>query len=137
LSATLPVTEARRSTTLVILTTNFRQNVDAAFVRRLRFSIDFPLPDAEERLKIWEGAFPDSVPRAANLDLAFLARRFQLTGGHIQQIALSAAFLAAETCQIEMHHVVLATRQQLTKLGMTSAEKGLVESVKVHGVPSA
>jgi hypothetical protein len=124
-------------TGLVILTTNFRQNVDAAFVRRLRFSIDFPLPDAEERLRIWEGAFPASVPRAANLDLAFLARRFQLTGGHIQQIALSAAFLAAEAAQIEMRHVVLATRQQLTKLGMTSAEKGLVESVKAHGVPSA
>ena len=100
-------------------------------------AIDFPLPDAEERLRIWEGAFPASVPRAANLDLAFLAQRFQLTGGHIQQIALSAAFLAAEAPQIEMHHLVLATRQQLTKLGMTSAEKGLVESVKVHGVPTA
>ena len=122
---------------LVILTTNFKQNVDAAFVRRLRFSIDFPLPDAEERLKIWHGAFPDRVPRAPNLDLAFLARRFQLTGGHIQQIALSAAFLAADGCKIEMHHVVLATRQQLTKLGMVSAEKGLVESVKVRGAPSA
>ena len=124
-------------TGLVILTTNFRQNVDAAFVRRLRFSIDFPLPDAEERLKIWERAFPERAPRAENLGLAFLARRFQLTGGHIQQIALSAAFLAAETGQIEMHHVVLATRQQLSRLGMTSAEKGLVESIKVHGVSSA
>jgi ATPase family associated with various cellular activities (AAA)/Winged helix domain, variant len=122
---------------LVILTTNFKQNVDAAFVRRLRFSIDFPLPDAEERLKIWQGAFPERVPRAPDVDLAFLARRFQLTGGHIQQIALSAAFLAATGCRIEMRHVVLATRQQLTKLGMVSAEKGLVESVKVHGVSSA
>ena len=106
-------------------------------MRRLRYVIEFPLPDAEERLKIWQHAFPASVPGAAKLDFAFLARRFQLTGGHIQQIALSAAFLAADGCQIEMRHVVLATRQQLTKLGMVSPEKGLGESVKVLGVPSA
>jgi hypothetical protein len=113
---------------VAILTTNFRQNLDAAFVRRLRFVIDFPTPDAEQRLEIWRRAFPAAAPRGQELDLDFLARRFQLTGGQIQQIALTAAFLAAESGGIEMAHIIAATRQQLAKLGMMSAEKALAEA---------
>lgn len=110
---------------LVLLTTNFKQNIDAAFVRRLRFSVDFPSPDAGERLEIWRRAFPKATPTAKDLDLGFLADRFKLTGGHIQQIVLMAAFLAADDGCIEMAHVTAATRRQLTKLGMISAEKSL------------
>jgi ATP-dependent 26S proteasome regulatory subunit len=113
---------------VAILTTNFRQNLDAAFVRRLRFVIDFPTPDAEQRLEIWRRAFPAAAPRGEELALDFLARRFQLTGGQIQQIALTAAFLGADSGGIEMAHVIAATRQQLAKLGMMSAEKALAEA---------
>ena len=112
---------------LVILTTNFKQNLDAAFLRRLRFSIDFPSPSVDERLQIWERAFPKQAPLGPDVDFAFLARRFQLTGGHIQQIALMAAFLAALGDAIEMRHIVRATRQQLSKLGMVTAEQSLAE----------
>jgi len=112
---------------LVVLTTNQKQNIDPAFVRRLRFSIDFPNPDAGERLEIWKRAFPKATPKSDALDLAFLAERFKLTGGHIQQIALMAAFLAAKDGRVEMAHVMAATRRQLSKLGMISAEKSLSE----------
>lgn len=84
---------------VVILTTNFKQNMDAAFVRRLRFIVDFPQPNAEQRLKIWAGAAPKAAPGWSELDFTDLAQRFQLTGGHIQQIALTAAFLAAGEAQ--------------------------------------
>ena len=113
---------------LVILTTNFRQNLDAAFVRRLRFSCDFPNPGADERLEIWKRAFPPNTPVARDLDLEFLARRFKLTGGNIQQIALMAAFLATEHGRVEMSHISSASHQVFAKLGMVSAQKSLVEA---------
>ncbi|MFY2826032.1 ATP-binding protein [Ruegeria sp. MALMAid1280] len=120
---------------VVILTTNFKQNMDSAFVRRLRFIVDFPAPDAAQRLDMWKRAAPSSAPGWADLDFEFLAERFQLTGGHIQQIAVHAAFLAADDApaagdsdgKIEMPHVLRATRLQLLKLGMTSAGNTLPE----------
>jgi SpoVK/Ycf46/Vps4 family AAA+-type ATPase len=119
---------------LAILTTNLKQNIDGSFLRRLRFVVELPPPGGKERLAIWQRAFPRSAPLDPALDLTFLAQRFPLTGGHIQQIALLAAFAAAEegaatgAGRISMHHVVQATRQQLAKLGMTTAEQSLSET---------
>jgi AAA+ superfamily predicted ATPase len=114
---------------LAILTTNFRQNLDQAFLRRLRFVVEFPRPDAAAREAIWRRCLPEMAPRANDIDLRFLARRLELTGGNIRQITLHAAFAAAGegSDSIEMRHVVEATRAELFKLGMAAAEREVVE----------
>jgi ATPase family associated with various cellular activities (AAA) len=111
---------------IAILTTNLKQNIDDAFLRRLRFIVDFPVPDAARREAIWRRAFPDRAPLADDIDFGFLGRRLQLTGGTIQQVALHAAFAAAvDDDAIGMHHVVAATRRELDKLGMFDAGRAL------------
>jgi len=119
---------------LAILTTNAKQNVDPAFLRRLRFVVDFPVPDAEDRLKICKGMFPGAAPLAKDVDLLFLAERVALTGGNIQQIALRAAFDAAsDEGTITMAHVVAATRRELNKLGMQSTERFIIQVAPAAG----
>jgi hypothetical protein len=115
-------------TGLAILTTNLKRNLDDAFLRRLRFVIDFPAPKPAHRLEIWKRAFPDGCSVVDDKELRFLAGRFELTGGHIQQIALRAAFSAASGGGlIRAEHIVTATRQELLKLGMLHAERKLDE----------
>ena len=100
---------------LAILATNRRTALDAAFVRRLRFIVDFPFPGVDDRRRIWERAFP---PQAATdgLELSFLSR-LDLSGGNIKSVAVNAAFLAAsERCAIGMPHVVRAAAREYTKL---------------------
>jgi hypothetical protein len=110
---------------IAILTTNLKQNIDDAFLRRLRFLVDFPLPDAAAREVIWRQAFPGRAPLADDIDFGFLGRRLQLTGGTIQQIALHAAFAAVDGGAIEMRHVLAATQRELDKLGMFDAGRAL------------
>ena len=115
-------------TGLAILTTNFRQNLDSAFMRRLRFVVEFPTPEANDREAIWQHVFPSDAQLAEDVSFTFLARRLNLTGGHIQQIAIRAAFAAVvEGDTIAMRHIVHATREELGKLGMLNAEKTLAE----------
>jgi len=103
---------------IVILASNLRKNVDEAFVRRMHFTVEFPLPEYAERRALWETIWPDRAPRAADLDLAFLARQFELSGGHIRNAALAAAFLAAEEeTVITMRHVIAAVRREYQKMG--------------------
>jgi ATP-dependent 26S proteasome regulatory subunit len=103
---------------VVILATNFRKNMDEAFVRRLHFTIDFPFPDEGDRRRIWETIWPDETPRHVELDLASLARRFEVAGGNIRNIALGAAFLAADNGGvIKMQHLLHATRREYQKMG--------------------
>jgi len=112
---------------LAILTTNFRQNLDQAFLRRLRFIVEFPKPDIDAREAIWRQCLPNAAPQGSDINLRFLARRLDLTGGNIRQITLRAAFLAADepSEKIEMRHVVTAARAELVKLGMSGAERDL------------
>jgi ATPases of the AAA+ class len=84
--------EAFRGFTVV--TTNMRQAIDPAFLRRFRFAIDFPLPTEDERLRMWQQAFPQAAP-VDLVDWRALAA-LPLTGGSIRNVALGAAFLAAE-----------------------------------------
>jgi hypothetical protein len=103
---------------VAILTTNLRQNLDSAFLRRLRFIIEFPKPDAAARERIWQQCLSSGAPRAADLDFTQLARRVDITGGNIRQITLQAAFAAAaEAAPIAMRHLIAATRAELRKLG--------------------
>jgi vesicle-fusing ATPase len=79
---------------LAILATNRKKDLDEAFMRRLRFVVEFPLPDAADRLRIWQSVIPDGVD-ASGLDFEFLARRFALSGGHIRGIVFYACSQSA------------------------------------------
>jgi ATP-dependent 26S proteasome regulatory subunit len=84
----------------------------------MRFVIDFPFPEDEDRLRIWQAVWPREVPLAPDVDLPALARQFRLSGGSIRNIALSAAFLAAEQGHpVSMRHLMRATRRELQKMG--------------------
>lgn len=103
---------------IVILASNFLQNFDEAFKRRIKFIIDFTLPDRERREEIWRSVFPAELPRDEDLDFDFLARSFELSGSSIKNIAISAAFLAAEEgVPLGMIHLLLATQTEQNKTG--------------------
>lgn len=103
---------------VVILATNMKQNMDEAFVRRMRFIIHFPFPSEIEREGIWEKAFPARAPLSAAVDFRWLARKLKITGGHIKNISLRAAFLAsARQTAIDMDCLVEASRRELGKTG--------------------
>jgi SpoVK/Ycf46/Vps4 family AAA+-type ATPase len=108
---------------LAVLTTNMRKALDTAFLRRLRFVVEFPFPGAVERAEIWRRVIPPRAP-ADGLDFARLGR-LTVTGGNIRNIALSAAFLAAdEGSPIAMRHMKAAAQTEYQKLerSITPAE---------------
>jgi len=101
---------------LAILATNMKSALDKAFVRRIRFIVDFPFPDVEQRKQIWQRVFPANTPIDKGLDFTRLAR-FNLTGGNIHNVALNAAFLAAQqNCPVTMPMLLNATRTEFKKL---------------------
>ena len=103
---------------IVILATNLSRNLDAAFLRRLPFVIEFPLPDVAAREALWRKAIPPRAPLAASVDLADFATRFELAGGDIRTAALEAAFLAAgRGGTIDAEVIEIAVRRQLMKRG--------------------
>ena len=103
---------------IAILATNFRKNMDDAFVRRLHFTIEFPFPDQEDRHRIWQGIWPADTPLDGTVDLELLANRYEMTGGNIKNIAVAAAFLAADQGEVvRMSHVVQATLREYQKTG--------------------
>jgi ATP-dependent 26S proteasome regulatory subunit len=101
---------------LAILTTNFKEALDSAFLRRLRFIVDFPNPDLVERARIWQRSFPAATP-TAGLDYGKLAQ-LQVPGGNIRNIALAAAFRAAAAGQpVTMQHILQAAGAEYIKIG--------------------
>lgn len=107
---------------LAILTTNLKNVLDPAFLRRIRFVVNFPFPDAAQREEIWRRVFPDPVPREG-VDPGRLAQ-LNIAGGNIRNIALNAAFLAAEAGEpVRMRHLLAAARTEYAKL-----EKPLTET---------
>jgi SpoVK/Ycf46/Vps4 family AAA+-type ATPase len=108
---------------VVILATNLRKNMDDAFVRRMHFTIEFPFPTEQDRRRIWEVIWPQETPRSPDLDLDFMARRFEIAGGNIRNIALASAFLAAADGGIvNMGHLIRATRREYQKMGKVVTE---------------
>ena len=101
---------------LAILATNMKSALDPAFMRRLRFIVNFPFPGPAERIQMWQKAFPPAMPKD-ELDWARLAR-LNLTGGNIHTVALNAAFAAAhsEDKQVTMELVLAAARTEFRKL---------------------
>lgn len=110
---------------LAILTTNLKTSLDKAFMRRLRFVVQFPFPDSVQRMEIWKRAFPDETP-IENLDMGKLAK-LNVSGGNIRNIAMNAAFIAAdEKKPVEMSHIHRAARSEYIKLEkpMSASESG-------------
>ncbi|MEV4442586.1 ATP-binding protein [Streptomyces sp. NPDC049577] len=103
---------------IAVLTTNLRANLDEAFTRRLDVVAEFPVPDAAQRLALWERCLGDRLPRAEDLDLRFCADRFELAGGSIRACAVTAAYLAAESGgPLTMRQLVTAVVREYRKLG--------------------
>jgi AAA+ superfamily predicted ATPase len=103
-----------------ILSTNLRQNLDEAFLRRLTFAISFPFPDEWCRQRIWESTWPAATPVAPDVDAGWLAASFLLSGGNIRNVAVAAAFLAAEDkVAVGLEHVLRAVRSEFQKMGKT------------------
>jgi AAA+ superfamily predicted ATPase len=100
---------------LAILTTNMRSPLDPAFQRRLRFTINFPFPGAAQREAIWKNVFPRDTP-THRLDHQKLAQ-LNVTGGNIRNIALNAAFLAAEAgTPVDMANLLQAAKLEVQKI---------------------
>lgn len=103
---------------IVVLTTNLRNNIDEAFLRRLDVICAFPEPGPEERLALWRLHLPATVPQDDNLDLPALARALPVTGGIIRNIALTAAHVAASGAGIVTRQILIAAcRREYAKLG--------------------
>jgi SpoVK/Ycf46/Vps4 family AAA+-type ATPase len=110
---------------LAVLTTNMKQALDPAFMRRIRFVVQFPFPDTAERAEIWRRVFPSMTP-TAELNVDSLAR-LNVSGGNIRNIALGAAFVAAdEDRPVTMAHLLRAARAEYAKLErpLTDSEIG-------------
>ncbi len=106
---------------LAVLATNMKAVLDPAFLRRIRFAVPFPFPDAATRAEIWRRVFPKDAPTGA-LDPVKLAR-LNVTGGNIRNIAVNAAFLAAAADEpVRMSHLLSAARSEYAKI-----EKPLTE----------
>jgi hypothetical protein len=103
---------------VVILATNLQRNLDEAFARRLPYTIEFTPPDRALRERLWRGMFPARAPLADDIDFPFLAQQFELAGGDIRNVALDAAFLAAQDGhRIAMRQVVQALARQMIRQG--------------------
>ena len=108
---------------LAILTTNMKKALDSAFLRRIRFVVDFPFPGPAERAEIWRRVIPADTP-TDGIDAEKLGQ-LTVAGGSIRNVALSAAFLAAEeSTPLAMRHILAAARTEYLKLerSLTSSE---------------
>ncbi|MDB5064623.1 MAG: ATPase central domain protein, partial [Chloroflexi bacterium] len=103
---------------IAILATNLRSNLDEAFTRRLDIVVEFHEHEGEHRRALWDRSLGPRVPRAADLDLDFLAHAFRLSGGNIRNIVVAAAHAAAdEDRAVAMADLVRATHREYRKLG--------------------
>ena len=105
---------------VILMATNYLNNIDEAFMRRISYVMHFPMPSAAYRKELWTSMLHTSSALKKDIDLDFLAERFEMAGGVIKNIVLSAAFLAAaEKSSIGMKHIVQAIYYDLTKQGKT------------------
>lgn len=103
---------------IVILATNLRNNIDDAFLRRIRFLLEFPFPDAANRCEIWQKCIPSNMPVDGEIDFIWLAERIKVAGGNIKNIVLNAAFLAAQQGEaLAMQHLLSSCQQEYHKIG--------------------
>ncbi len=124
---------------LAILATNRKKDLDEAFLRRLRYIVEFPFPEIEERKRIWRQVIPGTVDYSG-VDINFLARKFQLTGGHIRSAVLNAclqcAALDGAARVLTMEQVVIAVKREYDKMERSVSPEhfgsfaGLIEKIE-------
>lgn len=103
---------------IAVLTTNHETAIDDAFRRRLSIHVRFPMPEADERLKLWRAMMPATAPTAGNLGFERLAESFVMSGGYIRNAVLRAAFLAAaEDQSITAGHLRRAAQLEYEAMG--------------------
>lgn len=101
---------------VVLLATNLLKNIDVAFIRRLRYIVNFPMPDAVCRKEIWNALFSGKLPHK-EVDFNFLAERFELSGAVIKNVVWNAAVLAVEEGYVTMKHLVQSLALEYRKMG--------------------
>jgi adenylate kinase family enzyme len=104
---------------LAILATNRKRDLDEAFMRRLRYIIDFPLPEEAQRKQIWQQVIPKKA-NSDELDFDFLARQFPMSGGNIRSVVFNACLQSAgndnETKSLKMRDVLIAVKREYDKM---------------------
>jgi ATP-dependent 26S proteasome regulatory subunit len=104
-----------------VLATNYKHNIDPAFFRRMKFIVEFQFPDPDTREILWKATIPKNTPLAEDVDIRFLAERFEFVGGNIKNCILNAAFLAAgdpaAKGEVGMKHYLQAIRYEFVKTG--------------------
>ena len=112
---------------IVILATNYKKNIDEAFMRRIRYLVEFTLPVEEIRRQIWESSFAPEVP-LEDVDFDYLARQFEFAGGNIKNIVLNAVFKAAsENKPVGMMHILESIRVENLKMGKKMIRQDFAE----------
>ncbi len=102
---------------MVILASNFINNIDEAFMRRMKYVVEFQMPDSSIRKEIWKSGFSKEIP-IGDIDYDYLADNIELSGGHIKNIIINAAFLAAkDNTAVNMTHILKSTQNEYYKLG--------------------
>jgi len=109
---------------LAILATNRKKDLDEAFLRRLRYILDFPVPGVEQRERMWKQVIPDSLD-SSEIDYRFLAKQFPLAGGYIRSIAFNACLQSTNGSnsnkkesknKLEMQYVIAAVKREYDKM---------------------
>ncbi len=103
---------------VALLTTNYDENIDEAFLRRVLFKVQFSFPEARERARLWQVMLPAQADVGDDIDFGRLGKAFEMSGGHIKNAVLKAAFAAAEagSC-IDMERLELAAVQEYRQMG--------------------
>ena len=103
-----------------VLATNYKHNIDPAFFRRMKYIVEFQFPDVDTREMLWRTTIPKGTPLADDVDIRFLAERFEFVGGNIKNCILNAAFLAAadgDGKEVGMKHYLMAIKYEFVKTG--------------------
>ena len=103
---------------ITVMTTNFSENIDKAFFRRINYVVHFAFPDASARQEIWSKMYPKETPLSNDIDFKFLAQHFELSGGSIKNVAVTSAFMAAANSKkVKMEHIIKALEYEIKKQG--------------------
>ena len=112
---------------ICIMTTNYIENIDKAFFRRISYVFHFPKPNKKDRKKIWENIFGANVPLDKNIDFDFISN-FELSGGSIKNIVISACLKAAQNkSKVDMSHILKSVEYELKKQGYTPLKSDFAE----------
>jgi SpoVK/Ycf46/Vps4 family AAA+-type ATPase len=110
---------------VTVLTTNFETSIDSAFKRRIRYRIQFPFPDKKARKLLWQSMFPKKAELSDDIDHGELADRYEMTGGHIKNAVIRAAFMAADrNSPITMADLIKASNLEYKEIGMIVRDAG-------------